>query len=34
MGALVTNPEDKVLIVRTGQWRSSWPVPGGKVEWG
>jgi len=23
-----------VLIVRTGKWRGTWGVPGGKVEWG
>jgi nucleoside triphosphatase len=34
VGALVTNPEGKVLIVRTGKWRGTWGVPGGKVEWG
>lgn len=34
VGALVTNPEGKVLIVRTRKWRGSWGVPGGKVEWG
>ena len=34
VGALVTNPEGKVLVVRTGKWRGTWGVPGGKVEWG
>jgi ADP-ribose pyrophosphatase YjhB (NUDIX family) len=34
VGALVTNPEGLVLIVRTGKWRGTWGVPGGKVEWG
>ena len=29
VGALVTNPEGKVLIVRTRKWRGSWGVPGG-----
>ena len=34
VGALVTNPVGRVLIVRTCKWRGSWGVPGGKVEWG
>jgi ADP-ribose pyrophosphatase YjhB (NUDIX family) len=34
VGALVINPEGQVLIVRTGKWRGTWGVPGGKVEWG
>ena len=34
VGALVTNPQGKVLVVRTCKWRGSWGVPGGKVEWG
>jgi nucleoside triphosphatase len=34
VGALVANPEGQVLIVRTGKWRGTWGVPGGKVEWG
>ena len=31
VGALVSNPEALVLIVRTGKWRGTWGVPGGKV---
>jgi nucleoside triphosphatase len=34
VGALVTGPCDRVLIVRTTKWRGSWGVPGGKLEWG
>ena len=34
VGALVTNLDDQVLIVRTTKWRGQWGVPGGKVEWG
>ncbi len=34
VGALVTDPQQRVLIVRTGKWNGSWGVPGGKVEWG
>lgn len=34
VGALVTAPSGRVLIVKTTKWRGSWGVPGGKVEWG
>lgn len=34
VGALVTGPCRRVLIVRTHKWRGCWGVPGGKVEWG
>ena len=34
VGALVTNPNQKILIARTTKWRGTWGVPGGKVEWG
>lgn len=34
VGALVTAPDGKVLIVKTTKWRGTWGVPGGKVEWG
>jgi nucleoside triphosphatase len=34
VGALVTAPCLRVLIVRTLKWRGTWGVPGGKVEWG
>lgn len=34
VGALVTNPDGLVLIVRTRKWKGTWGVPGGKVEWG
>ncbi|AIE75231.1 MULTISPECIES: NUDIX domain-containing protein [unclassified Synechocystis] len=34
VGALVTAPDGRVLIVKTTKWRGTWGVPGGKVEWG
>lgn len=34
VGALVTGPLQRILIVRSTKWRGSWGVPGGKVEWG
>lgn len=34
VGALVTGPSDRVLIVETTKWRGTWGVPGGKVDWG
>lgn len=34
VGALVTNAQGLVLIVRTVKWNGAWGVPGGKVEWG
>lgn len=34
VGALVWNPEGRVLLVRTTKWRGLWGVPGGKVDWG
>ncbi len=34
VGALVTNVQSDILIVRTTKWQGSWGVPGGKVEWG
>ena len=34
VGALVTGPDSKILIVKTTKWRGTWGVPGGKVEWG
>ncbi|MGB3694243.1 MAG: NUDIX domain-containing protein [Spirulinaceae cyanobacterium] len=34
VGALVTSPEARVLIVKTHKWRGTWGVPGGKVDWG
>lgn len=34
VGALVTGPSERVLIVKTSKWKGTWGVPGGKVEWG
>ncbi len=34
VGALVTSPQERVLIVKTHKWRGTWGVPGGKVDWG
>ena len=34
VGALVTGPRDKLLIVNTTKWRGTWGIPGGKVDWG
>ncbi|MEM6406204.1 MAG: NUDIX domain-containing protein [Pseudomonadota bacterium] len=34
VGALVTGPDDKILITQTTKWRGTWGVPGGKVDWG
>ncbi len=34
VGALVTGPDDKILITETTKWRGTWGVPGGKVDWG
>jgi ADP-ribose pyrophosphatase YjhB (NUDIX family) len=34
VGALVTGPDDKILITETTKWRGTWGIPGGKVNWG
>lgn len=34
VGALVTGPSGRVLLVRTRKWRGLWGVPGGKIEYG
>ncbi len=34
VGALVTSPQGRVLIIKTHKWRGTWGVPGGKVDWG
>lgn len=34
VGALVTGPDNKILITETTKWRGTWGVPGGKVDWG
>lgn len=34
VGALATNIDEKVLIVKTNKWKGTWGIPGGKVEFG
>jgi nucleoside triphosphatase len=34
VGALVTGPSGRVLLVQTIKWKGLWGVPGGKVDWG
>lgn len=34
VGALVTGPSGRVLLVRTRKWRGLWGVPGGKIDRG
>ena len=34
VGALIRNPDEQVLLIRTHKWRDTWGVPGGKVEYG
>jgi phosphoglycolate phosphatase len=34
VGALIFNPADQVLLVRTHKWSNLWGIPGGKVKWG
>jgi len=33
VGALVTGPSGRLLVVKTTKWRGTWGVPGGKVHW-
>lgn len=32
VGALVINPEDKILMIRTYKWSNLWGIPGGKIK--
>ncbi len=34
VGALIFNPANQVLLVRTHKWSNLWGIPGGKVKWG
>lgn len=34
VGALIFNPSDEVLMVRTHKWSNLWGIPGGKIKWG
>jgi len=32
VGALIINPDDKVLMIRTYKWSNLWGIPGGKIK--
>ncbi len=34
VAALIANPQNQVLIVRTHKWGGLWGVPGGKIDYG
>jgi len=34
VGALLVDPDGRVLLIRTPKWRNRWGVPGGKIEYG
>lgn len=34
VAALIANPRNQVLIVRTHKWSGLWGVPGGKIDYG
>jgi nucleoside triphosphatase len=34
VAALIANPKNQVLIVRTHKWSGLWGVPGGKIDYG
>jgi phosphoglycolate phosphatase-like HAD superfamily hydrolase/ADP-ribose pyrophosphatase YjhB (NUDIX family) len=34
VGALILNPENKMLMVHTTKWRGTWGIPGGKIQEG
>ena len=34
VAALIANPQNQVLIVRTHKWSGLWGVPGGKIDYG
>lgn len=33
VGALIFNPENRVLMLRTQKWSNRWGIPGGKIEY-
>jgi phosphoglycolate phosphatase-like HAD superfamily hydrolase/ADP-ribose pyrophosphatase YjhB (NUDIX family) len=34
VGALIFDPRDRVLMLRTHKWSNLWGIPGGKIKWG
>ena len=34
VGALISDPAGRVLMVRTHKWSNLWGIPGGKIKWG
>lgn len=34
VGALIFNPRDEVLMIRTNKWSNLWGIPGGKIRYG
>ena len=34
VGALIFNPQNEVLMIRTHKWSDKWGIPGGKIKWG
>ncbi|MFY9526813.1 MAG: NUDIX domain-containing protein, partial [Limnochordia bacterium] len=34
VGAVIFNPEDKILLLRQQKWNDEYVIPGGHVEWG
>jgi phosphoglycolate phosphatase len=34
VGALISNAEGEVLMIRTHKWSNLWGIPGGKIKWG
>jgi phosphoglycolate phosphatase-like HAD superfamily hydrolase/ADP-ribose pyrophosphatase YjhB (NUDIX family) len=34
VGALISNGEGEVLMIRTHKWSNLWGIPGGKIKWG
>jgi phosphoglycolate phosphatase len=34
VGALIFNPENEMLMIRTHKWSNKWGIPGGKIKWG
>lgn len=34
VGALIFNPQNEALMIRTHKWSNKWGIPGGKIKWG
>jgi phosphoglycolate phosphatase-like HAD superfamily hydrolase/ADP-ribose pyrophosphatase YjhB (NUDIX family) len=34
VGALIFNPKNEALMIRTHKWSNKWGIPGGKIKWG